>query len=227
MIIDKILSRSINLWLRSRISAVENLNTKVLSKDRQIIRGVIPKVLIEAGNAVYQQLYISEIKIEGTDIKVNLPQIIKKKPFKLLQPIVIKVKVLLKEEDLKKSLSSPLLSAGLTDIWNRLLSSHEIEPDRFYANYQWNDFSLSESSVYFNGISSKPEDNYEIKLSTKIQIGTTHSLLILPKSIITIPEQNLNIKRFMTVDLGDRASITYLEITSEYLSIEGTITVFP
>ena len=227
MLIDKILSRAMQLWVKSQVSAIDRLNIKIFSKDRQIIKGSIPKVVIEAKNVVYQQLHISKIKIEGTNIKVNLSQIIKKKPLRLLQPIVIKIKVFLTEEDLKQSLASPLLSAGLTDIWNRLLSSYEIETNEIHTSYQWNEFSLSKSLIQFDGVSLNPENNYEIKNSIKIEIDSTNSLLILPISIITIPEQNFNIDRCVTLNLGNQASVTDLEITSEYLSIEGTITVFP
>ena len=227
MLIDKILSRAMQLWVKSQVSAIDKLNIKIFSKDRQIIKGSIPKVVIEAKNVVYQQLHISKIKIEGTNIKVNLSQIIKKKPLRLLQPIVIKIRVFLTEEDLKQSLASPLLSAGLTDIWNRLLSSYEIETNEIHTSYQWNEFSLSKSLIQFDGVSLNPENNYEIKNSIKIEIDSTNSLLILPISIITIPEQNFNIDRCVTLNLGNQTSITDLEITSEYLSIEGTITVFP
>ena len=132
MLIDKLLSGAVRLWLQSQVSAIDNLNLQIIGKDKQILRGYIPQVFISATNAIYQGVSISKLEIVGNNIKFNLPQVVKRKPLQLLEPIKIEIEVLLKEIDLQKSLSSPLLAAGLTDLWRSLFNARSsfIKPQK-------------------------------------------------------------------------------------------------
>lgn len=227
MPIDKLLSGAVRLWLQSQVSTVDDLNLKILGKNSQIIRGYIPQVFISATDVVYQEIQISKLEIVGNNIKFNLPQVVKIKPLQLLEPIVIKIEVLLKEIDLQKSLSSPLLAAGLSDLWHRFLIPNmaSLVPKE---HYQWNSLSLSEAKLCFKGTYKKlKNDDLPIGMDTKIELNDPHTLLLSPVKIITIPELPVTKTENLTVDLGKQVSIARLEITEEHLLLRGTITVFP
>lgn len=228
MLIDKLLSGAVRLWLQSQVSAIDNLNLQIIGKDKQILRGYLPQVFISATNAIYQGVQISKLEIVGNNIKFNLPQVVKRKPLQLLEPIKIEIEVLLKEIDLQKSLSSSLLATGLTDLWNRFLMPDLASLNTKNELYQWNYLSLSEGRLFFKGNYGKLEyDDLPIGINTRIELKNSHTLLLSPVKIITIPELPITETENLTLDLGKQVSIARLEITEEHLLVRGTITVFP
>lgn len=228
MLIDKLLSGAVRLWLQSQVSAIDNLNLQIIGKDQQILRGYIPQVFISATNAIYQGVQISKLEIVGNNIKFNLPQVVKRKPLQLLEPIKIDLEVFLREIDLQQSLSSPLLAAGLTDLWKRFLMPNVAQSAQKNEFYQWHSLSLSEAKLFFQGTYKKLEnDDLLIGIETKIRLNDSHTLLLSPVKIITIPELPVTKAENLTLDLGTQISIARLEITKEHLLVRGTITVFP
>lgn len=228
MLIDKLLSGAVRLWLQSQVSAIDNLNLQIIGKDKQILRGYLPQVFISATNAIYQGVQISKLEIVGNNIKFNLPQVVKRKPLQLLEPIKIEIEVLLKEIDLQKSLSSSLLATGLTDLWNRFLMPDLASLNTKNELYQWNYLSLSEGRLFFKGNYGKLEyDDLPIGINTRIELKNSHTLLLSPVKIITIPELPITETENLTLDLGKQVLIARLEITEEHLLVRGTITVFP
>ena len=227
MLIDKLLSGAIRLWLQSQVSAVENLEVKIAGKDRQILQGSIPEVFLGATHGIYQGIHLSELAIKGTNIEFNLPQVLKRKPLKLLEPIVVDIKVLLLETDLQNSLSSPLFASGLTALWSRFVIPNSVNHENS-DRYQWHDLSLSESGISFRGNYNQSKgDSHLVSLHSDIRLYNNHTLLLSPQEIITIPELPVAATDELLFDLGTQVTITQLEITSEYLMLRGTITVFP
>lgn len=228
MLIDRLLSGAVRLWLQSQVSTIDDLNLQIIGKDKQIISGYIPQVFVSATNVIYQGIQISKLKIVGNKIKFNLPQVVKRKPLQLLEPIEIDLEVFLREIDLQKSLSSSLLATGLTDLWKRFLIPSVAQSAQKNEFYQWHSLSLSEAKLFFQGIHKKLEnDDLLIGIETKIRLNDSHTLLLSPVKIITIPELPVTKTENLTLDLGTQISIARLEITKEHLLVRGTITVFP
>ena len=63
MIVSKLLAKAIKLWLKSQVSAIQDLEIAILSENKQILQGNISQVLIKATHAVYQDLHLSLIHI--------------------------------------------------------------------------------------------------------------------------------------------------------------------
>jgi hypothetical protein len=228
MLIDKLLASAIRLWLKSQVSTTDNLSIKIASQDRKIVRGIIPKVFIGATNTIYQGLHFSKLEIIGNNIKVNLPQVIKRKPLQLLEPVVINLQALLQAKDLQNSLDSPLLKAGLTDIWHRFLLLNKISLELERVDYKWDRLLLLDSGISWTGKYLQQDGKFaSINMVTNIELDNAHSLILSPLKIITVPELLLNINKKLVLDLGTQVAIDSFNLNPEYLSIKGTITVFP
>ena len=125
-IISTVLTKALELWLKSKAEQVEALQLQILGRNRQIITGHIPGVSLAASHAIYQGLHLSQIQIEGTSIRINLSEVLKGKPLCLLEPVPVEGKLVLLERDLQASLRSPLLSNALMDLVNTWLQSDSI-----------------------------------------------------------------------------------------------------
>jgi hypothetical protein len=126
-LISKVLAPAIQLWLRSQVEQVETLQVEIAAKDRQLLAGTIPQVKLLAQQAVYQGLHLSDVDLMGRDIQINLGQVVRGKPLKLLQPIAIQGRVLLRESDLNASLQAPLLANAVKQFLLDLLRSGAVD----------------------------------------------------------------------------------------------------
>jgi LmeA-like phospholipid-binding len=116
-LISKVLSPAVQLWLRSQVESVEALDFQIEGSDRQILAGYIPKVAIAARKAIYKGLYLSQIDLTGETIRINLGQILKGKPLKLLNVVPVYGSLLWDETDLNASLKSSLLANALAEFF--------------------------------------------------------------------------------------------------------------
>jgi hypothetical protein len=95
---------------------------KIEGSDRQIFSGAIPKVTAAARGAVYRGLHLTEVAIEGAGIRVNLGQVIKGQPLRLLESFPVFGVLRLIQADLNASLKAPLLADALSEFLLPLLA---------------------------------------------------------------------------------------------------------
>ena len=226
--ITKILSTAVKFYLRSQVSRVEDLQVRIDGKNRQILKGYIPQVFISCREGVYRGLHLREVELKGNDIAVNLPEVLKNKPLKLLEPIVVEVKLKLDANDLLKSLDSDLLQSGLSDLWNIVLSADKksFVNARSISNIEWTNISLSNDRLTFSGIYQGNLNKVkQLNLSAGIYLSNSHTLCL---SLLKI-SNNLDIVDEpvdkLEIDLGKDVAFEDLTIASEQISCLGKITV--
>lgn len=122
-LIARVLAPAVQLWLRSQLTQVEDLQVKIEAGDRQLLSGSIRQVTLSARKAVYQGLHLSQIHLIANAIRVNLGQMLRGKPFQLMEPIPVEGELLLQQEDLNASLQAPLLANAVLEFLVALLKS--------------------------------------------------------------------------------------------------------
>lgn len=128
-IIGKLLPAAVRLWLRSQVEQVGALSIELAGRDRQIISGYIPGVSITADGVVYRGLHVGQVVLSAEDIRINIGQVLRGKPLKLLKSFPVSGRVTLSDEALAASLSSALLTNGLSDFWRSLLKHPGVRRD--------------------------------------------------------------------------------------------------
>jgi LmeA-like phospholipid-binding len=129
-LLRSVLSPAVRLWIQSQVESVGELELAIESSDRQLLSGRIPRIEIAAKQVRYKELHLSQIDLEGQEIAVNLPQVMRGKPLQLLAPIAIAAQLTLSEADLNESLSSALLAPVWLD-WQQQLA------DRLMGSGNW------------------------------------------------------------------------------------------
>jgi hypothetical protein len=120
-LIGRILPAAVRLWLRSQVEQVESLSIGLDGRDREILSGAIPAVSVAATHAVYEGIHIGELQLSAQDIRINIGQVVRGKPLRLLKAFPVVGAVALSAEDVNASVSSALLVGGLRDFWRSLL----------------------------------------------------------------------------------------------------------
>jgi hypothetical protein len=115
-VVTALLRRAVQLFVRSQLTAVQSLEVTLQGGDRQLLSGSIPQVGLTAQAAIYQGLHLSEVAIQGHHIRVNLGQVMRGKPLRLLEDILVQAELKLRESDLQSSLGSPLLDDLLCQV---------------------------------------------------------------------------------------------------------------
>lgn len=233
-IIRSILTPAVRLFLRSQVEHIENLQVRIEGSDRQILSGQICQVFIAADRAVYRGLHLSQIELSGAEILINLGQVMRGKPLRLLKPIVISGNLLLQESDLNASLESPLLTEALSDWMMKLLLPH------------WADLNLDQElpqELEIFQLNLEPEHLVlHAKLPTRkhgpIPVSLRLGLQLLSASELQLHQPELvphNLDHHyvaatlesLSIPLGQETTIQELRLEDQQLVCQGTITVVP
>ena len=227
--ITKLLSTAVRFYLRSQVSQVEDLQVQIKGKNRQILTGYIPEIFLSCSKGIYQGLYLRKIAVNGHNIAINLPEILKKKPLRLLEPIIIQVTLGLDAKDLLLSLESDLLQSGLTDLWQIILNSQPeiaLEPQSINSAITWTDIAIINQELHISGTyqSSQGELN-NLDLFTEVSLANSHTLCLFPLRIKHEPNKIQHLVEKLEIDLGNQINIEKLGIEAEQILCAGNITV--
>ena len=230
-IISKILSPALQLWLRSQVEQIEQLQVKINGGDRQILGGYIPGVFLASNRAVYQGLHLGQVQLQGENIRINLTQVIRGKPLRLLEPISVTAKVLLEEADLNKSLASPLLSNALTDFLFNLLATKSVNNlSKILENYQvsWQAIAINLDKLILKGTLTDEQRNaLPVIIRSRLALGNPQTLCLHSLQIQILPDLlNVNFNEFQ-LDLGSQVELDCLKLELSQLSCCGRLTVLP
>ncbi|MEO0768514.1 MAG: DUF2993 domain-containing protein [Cyanobacteria bacterium J06649_4] len=120
-VIGKVLPTAVRFWLRSQVEQIGELSIELAGRDRQLISGYLPRVAVAADEAIYKGIHIGKVQLSAEDIRLNVGQIIRGKPLRLLKEFPVLGSVELSAVDLTQSLTSPLLVEGLLSFWKSLI----------------------------------------------------------------------------------------------------------
>ncbi len=235
--INKILSTAVKFYLRSQVSQVKDLKVKIIGKNRQILKGYIPQVLLSCDRVIYQGLHLNQVEVKGANIGFNLPEVLKNKPFQLLEPIVVDVKLSINSGDLQSSLTSPLLQSGLTDLWRMIAPKQQ---NRAISEIKWQsiaivklavceaspkDSGIAEGLTLLGSYQDSNNKTNKLYLFTGIKLLDTHTLYLSPVKIDSQITQFKQHDHQLEIYLGKDVSIEQLEIESEQILCSGKITI--
>jgi hypothetical protein len=242
-IISRIITAAVQLWLRSQVEHIDELQVTIEGGDRQILSGYIPQVSLAAQNAVYRGLHLSKIHLIGENICINLGQVIKGQPLRLLEPIPVDGELCLREIDLNASLQAPLLVGALIDVLLTLLPSEVLfssspEPasrkpiNSAHVKLQESQITLETDQLTLRTTLVSEEGNLlPIVIRTGLQLVSRHVLqLAHPQWFISSQaEHGLPLADLagFCLDLGPEVSLEELKLERGQISCRGHLTVFP
>lgn len=226
--ISKLLSTAVKLYLRSQVKQVKDLQVKILGKNKEILQGYIPQVRLSCDRAVYQGLYLSQIELQGQDIAINLPEVIKKKPLRLLEPIFVEIQVKLDAADLQASLDSELLQSGLTDLWQMILSAQtgSSTTELKKLAIEWQKIIINNQVLNLEGTFQNTSGNSEqLCLATSLSLADDHTLCLSSVQITNQSSLTNQFQEQIKIDLGADVAIATLVIANDQILCSGKIRI--
>jgi hypothetical protein len=234
-IISKVLSPAVQLWLRSQVEWVEALDFQIEGSDRQILSGYIPKVAIATRKAVYKGLHLSQIDLTGETIRINLRQILKGKPLKLLDIVPIHGSLVWDEIDLNASLKSPLLANALAEFFLTWLKefSHLLPKDLAQAMKDSLALQEAQAVLHQNQAIIKLDWRSTPSISTTLRTGlslVSGSRLKLeqPHLLACVAQETSSTQlQDYEMELGTDVALQELRLEPGKLWVQGQINILP
>jgi hypothetical protein len=230
-IISKVLSPALRFWLRSQVDATEELQVRIEGSNRQILSGYIPHVFLKGIRAVYQGIHLTQVQLEGENIRINIGQVLKGKPLQLLEPVRVTGEVRLEETDLNASLSSCLLSNAFTELLLTLLElSGQPQPNSILEKYylSWEKITLNTDKLTLSGTLTDAEGNVQpITFRAGLELVNRQTLRLHPIQIEILPQLFPIALREFQVDLGTDVELEKLSLEVGQLLCSGCLTVRP
>ncbi|MEB3227017.1 MAG: DUF2993 domain-containing protein [Synechocystis sp.] len=230
-LIGRILAPALRLWLRSQVDGVETLDIAIDGKDRQILRGYVPRVELTSHQAIYQGLQLGRVLLKGENIRINIGQVIKGKPLQLLEPIRVSGEVQLSQSHLQASLTSGLLANAFTELLIALLEQQGIyDPKAALAPYQfqWQAIALEHRAFRLQGQVTDPAGHStDLTLSAALKLVDAKRLHLEEIVLTGLPVINHQTLGRLVVDLGDDVDIEALHLSDGELSCLGRLLIRP
>jgi len=219
-LIGRVLAPAVQLWLRSQTEQIGELHVAIAGRNRQLLSGYIPEVALAARAAVYQGLHVERVELSGANIRVNLGQVLRGQPLRLLEPIAVRGHLQLTAANLQASLTSPLLASALNDLWQLLA------PGAAAPAIAWQQVNLSAGRLTLTGTTTPADAPASpVRLETGLALASPQQLRLAPLSLEADwfgdrPES-------LTIDLGEGAAFDELRLDAEGLHLGGSLQIQP
>ncbi len=219
-IISSLLAPACAAWLRTQVSEVASLDVQIVAKDRQILSGTIPAVAILATKTVYRGISLQKIKLLADQIEVNLNQVMRGKPLRVLQPIEVEIDATITDADLLSSLTAPLLAGAVNQLITQVIALSGEDWRLVWQGVHIKTGKLSLQGQVQNGDHSTP---INICAGVALQAGRIIHLapLIIDCELVDKPIESYSI------DLGDEVNLQELLLTEGELQCAGQVRIRP
>ncbi|MGB3536292.1 MAG: DUF2993 domain-containing protein [Microcoleaceae cyanobacterium] len=220
-----IVSQAVRFWLQSQVDSIQQLEVQINVGHRDLVRGKIPQIAIEAAVGVYQGIHLSQIHLNATRIQTNLSQVLKGKPLQLLEPIDVVCQLIQTQADFNASVSSPLLSNALGDFLQPWLQSQMI--CQSIQNIVTQSITLCNQYFIIEGMLVSADRSYPFQLQTQPQLLDAQTI-VFTQSMFEAPPliAAINLADY-PLDCGSSVEIQQLILDANALSLQGKIQVNP
>jgi hypothetical protein len=220
-LISKLLAPACAAWLRTQVSEVESLDIQIVAGDRQILTGIIPSVAIIATKTVYRGISLQRIHLLADQIEINLGQVMRGKPLKLLQPLMVEANTTIAEADLLSSLTAPLLVTAVNELiaqaiqlpagdWSLVWQSAQIRPDQ----------------LTLQGHVQQATKFSPIEICAGITLQEGHIIQLAPLTVQCELLTNQSLAEY-AIDLGNEVDLQNLTLANQELHCAGKVRIRP
>ncbi|MGL6281458.1 MAG: LmeA family phospholipid-binding protein [Microcoleaceae cyanobacterium] len=233
-IISKVLSPTIRVWLRSQLEEIKYLDFVIEGTDRQIWRGVIPTIHLDAKGAVYRGLHLSLAQLKTGEIKFSFGKVLKGKGWHLDHAIQVGGDIQVSISDLLVSVQSPLFRGAIADllrkflpgeIFNTLPSPLDINDLHLAINDVDSSLTKAEPVLQLTGkIRNINQQLIPFSLQTKLTLVSPQELLLKG---LTWSMAEMNHVDDLKIFLGSDVYVNNLLVDANQLAIQGGFQVNP
>lgn len=212
-------------WIESEVDAVENLKVNIQGSDQQITSGTIPSATVAGDNLLYEGFRITQVQLDGENIRLNVSEAIQGSKLRLLDPVPVQVQMRLTEADLNQSLQSPIIQSQLAQANVELPIGGSKVP-----------FQISNPSVTLldnvlqidASVAADDGSTVPVTVATSVRAQNGSELVLVNPAWVSegqsIPIDGLN---NMAINFGNEVKIDSLQLQEGAIVYAGKLTIRP
>lgn len=225
-LIPRVLQPALHWWLSSQLEAVTGLEIEIQGGDRQILRGYLPHVRVAATSASYRGIQLRQAAVQAEQIQINLGQVLRGKPLKLLAPVPVRGELVLSQDDLNASLGAPLLQSGLRELLKLLdqrgLGKAGVNLQEWQLLHTQGELGAGCLKLVFSMVNAQGEQA-DWHLMTHVRLQDERTLCL--ENLHWQGEHDSHPR--VAIDLGEGVAIQELQLEAGALRVQGMICIYP
>lgn len=225
-LIPRVLQPALRWWLASQLEQATELAIEIQGGDRQILRGYLPHVRVAAAKANYRGIQLRHAVVQAEQIQINLGQVLRGKPLKLLAAVPVHGELVLSQEDLNASLGAPLLQSGLRELLKLLdqqgLGKAGINLQEWQLLHTQGELGAGYLHLVFSMVNA-PGEQIDWHLRIRLRLQDERTLCL--ENVHWQGEPNTH--PTVAIDLGDGVAIQELRLEAGSLRVRGMICIYP
>ncbi|WP_298617620.1 DUF2993 domain-containing protein [uncultured Thermosynechococcus sp.] len=225
-LIPRILQPALHWWLSSQLEGVTGLEIQIQGSDRQILRGYLPHVRVAATKASYRGIQLRQAAVQAEQIQINLGQVLRGKPLKLLAAVPVQGELVFSQEDLNASLGAPLLQSGLRELLKLLhqrgLGKGGVNLQEWQLLHTQGELGAGYLNLVFSMVNAQgAQADWHLKTHLRLQDERTLCLENVHWQGERDPHPTV------AIDLGEGVAIQALQLEAGALRVRGMICIYP
>ncbi|AHB88872.1 hypothetical protein NK55_07955 [Thermosynechococcus sp. NK55a] len=225
-LIPRVLRPALQWWLSSQLEQATGLEIEIQGGDRQLLRGYLPHVRIAAATASYRGIQLRQAAVQAEQIQINLGQVLRGQPLKLLAPVPLRGELVLSQADLNASLRAPLLQSGLRELLKLLhqrgLGKPGVDLQEWQLLHTQGELGTGCLKLRFSMVNAQGEQG-DWHLMTHVRLQDERTLCL--EKVHWQGEREIH--PTVTIDLGDGVAIQELRLEAAALRVQGMVCIYP
>ncbi|HIK35676.1 MAG TPA: DUF2993 domain-containing protein [Thermosynechococcus sp. M98_K2018_005] len=225
-LIPRVLQPALHWWLSAQLEQATDLEIQIHGGDRQILRGYLPQVRVAAARARYRGIQLRQAAVQAEQIQINLGQVLRGKPLKLLAAVPVRGELVLSQADLNASLGSPLLQSGLRELLKLLdqqgLGKAGVNLQEWQLQRTQGELGAGCLKLVFLMVNAQGEQaDWHLMTHVRLQDERTLCLEKVHWQGEGDPHPTV------AIDLGEGVAIQELRLETGALRVQGMICIYP
>ncbi|URR34471.1 DUF2993 domain-containing protein [Thermosynechococcus sp. HN-54] len=225
-LIPRVLQPALHWWLSSQLEQATGLEIEIQGGDRQILRGYLPHVRVAATLANYRGIQVRHAAVQAEQIQINLGQVLRGKPLKLLAPVPVRGELVLSQADLEASLAAPLLQSGLRELLKLLdhqgLGKPRVNLQEWQLVRTQGKLASGCLNLIFTMLNAQGEQA-DWHLTTHVRLQDERTLCL--EQVHWQGENHIH--PGITIDLGEGVALQELHLEPSALRVRGMLCIYP
>ncbi|WNC29168.1 DUF2993 domain-containing protein [Thermosynechococcus sp. PKX82] len=225
-LIPRILQPALHWWLSAQLEQATGLEIQIQGGDRQILRGYLPHVRVAAASASYRGIQLRQAAVQAEQIQINLGQVLRGKPLKLLAPVPVRGELILSQADLDASLGAPLLQSSLRELLKLLdqrgLGKAGVNLQEWQLRRTQAELGAGCLKLVFSMVNAQGEQA-DWHLMTQVRLQDERTLCL--EKVHWQGEGDPH--PTVAIDLGEGVAIQELRLETGALRVQGMICIYP
>lgn len=229
--IVKVLVPALRFWIKTQVDAVTDLQVQIQSGDRALLSGKIEQVQLQAQNVIYKGLHIRDVTVTASNIQINLGQILRGKPLRLLAPVPVEGEIQLDQSDLNASVNADLLANALTELVTNFLQLDLAKTGTPPVRLTSAQIQLGTNQVILQGkVVDDQQQQQLVGIQTHLTLSSPQVLLFHDMAWLPdIPacDRKPETWQDIQIDLGQDVTLHQLLLTRGQLQCRASLTIMP